>query len=664
MQAIGPVNLKNNFFDMSLSRVQPNKDNELFSNHVVTEGCGQSQTLVSVQPLPELDLLRSQLIGKAPSEVLSVIKSLFGERLVECWGDRYNLTTKETLSDEEIQLILAFVATRVTDSDVRSFFNRISEMDLSKDNVHKLRSTQQEIDELQNIALHKDFDSLSDKEYLKFLSFFRKELLPNQDKQKVPFPLYWTVDVDLRATFKEDRRFYKRLLCWDRYISPEEYLARRAAYVPLNLGMIVVVPSPSNESPICYLTVWKINEEGFGVTFLQARTCKMQVKLLCRGTVKSDNESVVDNFEQMPAYNKYQRYKADIIKQLERICEQAEGKIVLSIHGHSKGAALGQYFITDLTQKLGDAASSNRHSHLYVIGSLSFDAWNTPGVDANLARRYSVNLSKLINYPATCHLIQSLTYNMIQHDITERLGEVFLGRYRSSNNLNLYVRFYPSKAQWNNLKGHHCYPLLVEEEEEELSPHGHFVEERSIIYHLQQKLVIIEFFINQNISKSVDEVNDGVPQLPTVVEQNSQNRVENKNSYIQALVTNHSSELRGIDKKPQKELRLLQDSIKRKLQLQLQNIQKICGKMNYVLERTIFSQLTLVDQQVMQPIIKFTKERLAGVVNENISGKERFGNGVQLLLVPVYYTVSAFLTFSDAPVAIGNVAKRVFNQVF
>lgn len=466
--------------------------------------------------LLELSLKRSE-------DSRSVLAEIYGSRLTNEIFNAYGLTIDRALDKKELEIFLIVAAARVTCEDLRTLQdcllnNRAGNTALS------ILLDESEYEELNKLA-SKEFDSLNNTQIHTLVNFFRKERINSVIASDLQYNEFQNIDLsDLRIgelrgslkathhqkTFIKDLELLNRIQSWNNYaekkdsdLANTEMFARYFAYCHLPNGVLIPTPHSSNSSfPVYYQVIGGIDQHGFACFFLSgvAKEFASTIKLLARGTVTSDPYSLEANLGNSSGKTAYKKNKEEFLGLFKEIFSKFPGSdLKIEILGHSMGGALTQHILSSISGEIVRDLKNNIFDLWMNIKYLDITNWNSPAVSKKQDKKFADNLEHISLHPATSQIMFNLDYIRVSYDLFQKFGEVFLGLFRKSNNINVRVIYFPPPSYFP-ITGQHMQSVLTNSKNP-IQPNLILVDEREEEYELKKKIKILSNFITMGDGK-------------------------------------------------------------------------------------------------------------------------------------------------------------------
>lgn len=467
-----------------------------------------------------------ELSLKRTKDSRSVLAEIYGSRLTNEIFNAYGLPTDRALDKKELEIFLIVAAARVTCEDLRTLQdcllnNRAGNTALS------ILLDESEYEELNKLA-SKEFDSLNNTQIHTLVNFFRNERINSVASDRLS-PEFHRIDLSdsrigelkgaLKAThhqkaFIKDLELLNRIQSWNSFVQEKdsdltntEMFGRYFAYCHLPNGVLLPSPHSTNSSfPVYYQVIGGIDQQGFACFFLSgiAKEFANTIKLLARGTVTSNSDSIIANLGNSSGKTAYKANRNEFLKLFKDITSKIQkSNLKIEIHGHSMGGALTQHILSSISGEIVRNLKNNILEPWANISFLDIKNWNSPAVSKIQDKKFADNLEYISLHPATSQIIFNLDYMRVSYDIIQKFGEVFLGLFRKSNNVNVRVIYYPSPSYFPII-GQHMQPVLTNSKNP-IQPNLVLVDERKAEYELDKKIESLSHLISLNEGKEPSE---------------------------------------------------------------------------------------------------------------------------------------------------------------
>lgn len=407
-----------------------------------------------------------EIVQKSRAEVIKEFSDMYGDRLINELFERYGFQDKEAFSEEDIQLLTAGVAARVTFEDLKEFYNKLQNVSTDVHPFFKRR--------LVRYAKTHEFNSLSDHKLGQLLDFFRKKGI------KFPELKNPSTQVQQDQLLLEYIDCYKKFDCnvTPSHVSKEqlppfaakvdelvcsEYMSRRLAYAPLEKGMILPSPTKSG-TPRYFVVEGAIDKEGFAYFLLKeaAKQASKKVHVLFRGTDPTSLASVSHNLAESPGAKVFRKNQKEIFADLNAVF--ASGQISsIEFNGHSQGGALAQNGVAVFLQKINEPDSpfqSSKEIRLLV--------WNSPSVLQEHAEAVNDYAAQIAMNHKTLSTKLLFAYNFVEGDIVHRFGEALIAALINSTNVSRQIICF--KPTLTDLLSCHIQSVFQKNSEDDADP--------------------------------------------------------------------------------------------------------------------------------------------------------------------------------------------------
>ena len=449
-----------------------------------------------------------------------VLSRIYGNRLADEIFQAFNWPKNKMLSRKECALFCIAMAARVKVEDLKELLNSIASEPVSKNHILYSLLDKKEFSQLLHLST-KAFETLNDKEIDQVVQFFRKErLLKIRGDKELDLSQERIEDIkillhpDQHISFQQDVDFLNVTQQWknyslqnehpytqtDRAFAISEICARYYAYYRLHQGALLPLPHPmKSSSPVYFQAEGGIEQKSFACGVISGVSADFahEIRILPRGTEMDNPSSVAANLGIASGIVTFKRYRYDMLDLLKNACDKVpEGKgIDLYIHGHSMGGGHSQHFTSFLAKEIKTDLKSKRFQPWGKLRRVIVKNWNSPAVTKKQARRFADNLQYMSTHPAATQIVFDLTYLRVSYDLVQRFGEVFLGFFRKSNNINIKVVYYPLSSYVPFL-GPHIAPIHKSREKGS-EPLLIKEDDRSAAYQRQKELEILSYIITE-----------------------------------------------------------------------------------------------------------------------------------------------------------------------
>ena len=461
-----------------------------------------------------------------PSAQHLMLFAMYGENLARRVMSKYGFDKKAELLPIETEIIRALIAAQVTIKDLEEFLIFLGQLNFDSSQAKTLLSnlTPAEFEKLVTVAKTKKFNEFSPHEQNQLMSYFREDLYDKGIRKPIEFSDEALIYSQKNFSVEQQIEFYKDLKVLEHHnewksfknahipaLAAAEYMSRKPAYSTLKPGMIIPMRDEKTNEPVFFEVKNGIDEKGFAVFILAgvAPQNRNKIRVLCRGTVPSDKDSCIHNLANASGLDKFREHQAAIINMIEEACKAGGDKVYLEFNGHSQGACISQHACAALAERMKNSIK-DMTSPLAKLQEINIKVWNPPATTEAIALQFADDAAYLANHPYTTHCIFDFNYCIVDTDVVSKCGEVFLGRFRKSNNVSVQTYHFepPVPHTQKPILGPHCAPVLVDRQLSKYTSRvinctKHLADERMAAFKTQKYLELLKFLKIIDIWKSL-----------------------------------------------------------------------------------------------------------------------------------------------------------------